>query len=211
MSSFVEFLLLDYDELPSGFARELYQLRKKTFCERLDWKVDCINGLEKDRFDNENTTYLLGINEGHLLCGARFIEATQPTMIGEIFHEYFHNITLPTDIPCCEVSRLFLDKDRRDSGNLRGLPASKALFLAMIFYCMKKGYRGMYAVASRGMYAIFRRANWKIDVIQEGLSEKGEAIYYIFMPASESAIEDIISKDRASGWLREMCQQLSRL
>ena len=211
MNSFVEFFLLDRDELPSGFATELYRLRNRTFRERLNWKVECTDGLEKDQFDNENTTYLLGMHEGEILCGARFIDATQPTMISEIFHEYFDNITLPTDIPCCEVSRLFLDKERRDCGNLRGMPASKALFLAMIVYCMKKQYRGMFAVASRGMYAIFRHAHWKIDVIQKGLSEKGETIYYIFMPASESAIESIISKDKASHWLREILQQLRRL
>lgn len=208
MRSFVEFFLLDYDQLPSDFARELYRLRKRTFRERLDWKVECSEGMEKDQFDNENTTYLLGMYDGQLLCGARFIDATQPTMISEIFHEYFDGISLPSDIPCCEISRLFLDKDRRDSANLRGQPVSKALFLAMIIYCMKKQYRGMYAVASGGMYAIFRHANWKIEVIQKGLSEKGETIYYIFMPANETIVEDIISKDESSDWLRDMLQQL---
>lgn len=208
MNSVVEFFLHDYDDLPPGFARDLYRLRKRTFRERLDWKVECTDDMEKDQFDNARTTYLLGMHEGQLLCGARFIDVTQPTMISEIFHAYFDNMTLPTDAPCCEVSRLFLDKERRDSGNLRGMPISKALFLAMIFYCMKKQYRGMYAVASRGMYAIFRHANWKVEVIQKGLSEKGEVIYYIFMPASASAVEDIISKDKSSDWLRGMLQQL---
>ncbi|EMK5831724.1 acyl homoserine lactone synthase [Citrobacter sedlakii] len=211
MNSVVEFFLHDYDELPPGFASELYRLRRRTFRERLDWKVECINGMEKDQFDNEKTTYLLGMHDGQLLCGARFIDATQPTMISEIFHDYFDDISLPTDIPCCEVSRLFLDKERRDNGNLRSMPTSKALFLAMIVYCMKKQYRGMYAVASRGMYAIFRHANWKVEVIQQGLSEKGETIYYIFMPASVSAVEDIIRKDKNSDWLREMLQQLLRI
>ncbi|EDQ2394019.1 TPA: acyl homoserine lactone synthase [Salmonella enterica] len=212
MNSVIEFFLHDYDGLPPRLATELYQLRKKTFQERLDWKVKCIEGMEKDPFDNENTTYLLGMHDGRLLCGARFIDSTRPTMISEIFHDYFDDIChLPTDIPCCEVSRLFLDKERRDFGNLRGFPVSKALFLAMIIYCMKKEYRGMYAVVSRGMYAIFRHANWKIKVIQNGFSEKGEIIYYIFMPASISVVEDIIGKNKSCIWLREMLQNLRRL
>jgi acyl homoserine lactone synthase len=69
----------------------------------------------------------------------------------------------------------------------------------------------MYAVVSRGMYAIFRHANWKVEVIQRGVSEKGEVIYYIFMPASISIIEDIISKDKSSHWLREMLEHLRHL
>ncbi|MBV8042881.1 acyl-homoserine-lactone synthase [Pluralibacter sp.] len=208
MDAFVEFSLHHYNDLPSAFSTELYSLRKKTFRERLGWKVECADGMEKDRFDNENATYLLGVHDGRLLCGARFIDIMQPTMISEIFCEYFDGITLPDDIPCCEISRLFLDKERRDAGNLRSRSTSKALFLAMIVYCMKKQYRGMYAVASRGMFAIFRHANWKVEVIKKGLSEKGETIYYIFMPASESIAEDIIIKDRSERWLREMFRSL---
>lgn len=211
MSSVVEFFLQDYNTLPQSLAAELFLLRRRTFHERLDWKVECIDGMEKDQFDNANTTYLLGMHDGKLLCGARFIDSTQPTMISEIFRDYFDNIFLPTDIPCCEVSRLFLDKGRRDSGSLRGLPISKMLFLAMILYCIKKKYRGMYAVASRGMYTIFRHANWKIEVVQRGLSEKGETIYYIFMPANAQVIEDIISKDTSGDWLREMLLPLHHI
>lgn len=211
MNPFVEFFLHEYHELPPGFARDLWLLRKRTFRDRLDWQVECTDGLEKDQFDNENTTYLLGMHNGQLLCGARFIDAAHPTMISEIFHEYFDGLHLPTDIPCCEISRLFLDKERRDSGSLRGKPASKALFLAMIVYCMKKQYKGMYAVASRGMYAIFRHAGWKTEVIKKGLSEKDEAVYYIFMPANERAVEDIIGKDRDGEWLRGMLPHLHRM
>ncbi|HHA1858703.1 TPA: acyl-homoserine-lactone synthase [Enterobacter roggenkampii] len=122
-----------------------------------------------------------------------------------------NSIIFPADVPCCEVSRLFLDKEIRDSASLHGVPASKALFLAMNIYCMKNKYHGMYAVASRGMYAIFRHANWKVEVIQRGVSEKGEVIYYIYMPASTSIIEDIISKDKSSHWLREMLEHLRHL
>ncbi|HCH0655876.1 TPA: acyl homoserine lactone synthase [Enterobacter asburiae] len=212
MNSVIEFFLHDYDDLPSALARELYRLRRKTFRDRLDWKVECVEDMEKDRFDNPNTTYLLGMYEGELLCGARFINSTHPTMISEIFHNYFsETILFPADVPCCEISRLFLDKERRDSASLQGVPASKALFLAMNMYCIKKKYHGMYAVASRGMYAIFRHANWKVEVIQRGVSEKGEVIYYIYMPASTSIIEDIISKDKSSHWLREMLEHLRHL
>ena len=104
MNSVIEFFLHDYDDLPSALARELFRLRRKTFRDRLDWKVECVEDMEKDQFDNPNTTYLLGMYEGELLCGARFINSTHPTMISEIFHNYFaETIILPTDVPCCEI------------------------------------------------------------------------------------------------------------
>ncbi|MCW1829960.1 acyl homoserine lactone synthase [Enterobacter asburiae] len=212
MNSVIEFFVHDYDDLPLALACELYRLRRKTFRDRLDWKVECVEDMEKDQFDNSNTTYLLGMYEGQLLCGARFINSSYPTMISEIFHTYFEEaISFPADVPCCEVSRLFFDKEKRVSSNLQSVPASKALFLAMNIYCIKEKYHGMYAVVSRGMYAIFRHANWKVEVIQSGLSEKGEVIYYIFIPASIKIVENIISKDKSSHWLCEMLGQLRHL
>lgn len=62
MNSVIEFLH-DYDDLPSALARELFRLRRKTFRDRLDWKVECVEDMEKDQFDNPNTTYLLGMYE----------------------------------------------------------------------------------------------------------------------------------------------------
>jgi len=53
MNSVIDFDLHYYNELSPELASELYQLRKKTFRDRLDWKVECMNGMEKDQFDNE--------------------------------------------------------------------------------------------------------------------------------------------------------------
>lgn len=56
-----------------------------------------------------------------------------------------------------------------------------------------------------------RLVGWNVKVIRKGASEKGEAIYYIFMPANEDVIEEIINKDKKSVWLWEMLQQLQGL
>jgi acyl homoserine lactone synthase len=107
-------------------------------------------------------------------------------MISEIFHNYFdETIILPTDVPCCEISRLFLDKERRDSASLQGVPASKALFLAMNIYCIKNKYHGMYAVASRGMYAIFAMQTGKLKLFNAVFLKKGRLFtIFICLPAS---------------------------
>ena len=48
MNSVIEFFLHDYDDLPPALARELYRLRRKTFRDRLDWKVECVEGISVD-------------------------------------------------------------------------------------------------------------------------------------------------------------------
>lgn len=74
---------------------EVFTLRKDTFKDRLDWAVNCINGMEFDEYDNEHTTYLLGVKEGKVICSVRFIEINYPNMITGTFYSYFDNLKIP--------------------------------------------------------------------------------------------------------------------
>ncbi|WP_042836014.1 acyl-homoserine-lactone synthase, partial [Yersinia pestis] len=39
-----------YDELTDIRSEDLYKLRKKTFKDRLNWEVNCSNGMEFDEY-----------------------------------------------------------------------------------------------------------------------------------------------------------------
>jgi acyl homoserine lactone synthase len=56
MNSVIEFFYTTTMIYPSISARTL-PTRRKTFRDRLDWKVECVEGMEKDQFDSHNTTY----------------------------------------------------------------------------------------------------------------------------------------------------------
>lgn len=195
MSGKIVFSTVRHDELTVEEAEDLYRLRYQTFNTRLSWKVQCNNGLEYDKFDSEHTIYLLGKSNGKLVCSARFIDIKYNNMIIDIFSDYFPDLTLPQGVKCYDVSRLFIDKCRRSDKGLRDKPLCKLLFIAMIEFCMNTGYEGMYAVVSKGMYHIFRRSGWNIKILKVGISEKEETIYFIYMPATKSCIEDILNKD----------------
>lgn len=202
----ITFFTSSFDALPPGLAEDLYRLRHDTFSTRLNWKVDATNGLEFDCFDQAQTVYMLGIARERLVCAARFLDLQAGTsMIADVFSDYFGGVSLPANARCYDVSRLFIDKVRRDDCGLRGLPVTKMLFISMINYCLRTGYDGMYAVVSRGMYVIFIRSGWKIQVIREGRSEKGEKIYLIYMPASELTRQDIVLKNWNSSFALFPC------
>jgi acyl homoserine lactone synthase len=195
MSSIIDFIDENYISLQPEMAKNLFMLREKTFNSRLAWQVQCDNGLEMDIFDNKNAIYLLGMSKGLLVCGARFIDIRHENMITTVFSEFFGGLSLPEDVPCYDVSRLFIDKERREIANLTEKPVSRALFIAMIRLCQKNQREGMYAIVSRGMYMIFRLSGWGIRVLRKGMSEKNEAVYFIYMPATHDAIRAIQEKE----------------
>ena len=189
----IEFLNVNYNSLLEKDASELFSLRKKTFKDRLDWMVDCKENMEFDVYDNENTTYILGVYGDVIFCSLRFIETIHPNMITDTFQPYFNNIILPKGA-FVEASRLFVDKNLIHSYQLHRYPISHILFLSMINYAERFNYQGIYAIVSHPMLIIFQRSGWEILVIQNGVSEKRENIYLIYMPVDKHNQEILIKR-----------------
>ncbi|MGM3175122.1 acyl-homoserine-lactone synthase [Dickeya lacustris] len=165
---------------------EVFTLRKETFKDRLDWQVNCIDGMEFDEYDNENTTYLLGVKEGKVVCSVRFIEMKYPNMITGTFYSYFNTLSLPEG-NYIESSRFFVDRDRvRHLIGTRN-PACLTLFLAMINYARKYHYDGILTIVSHPMLTLLKRSGWQISIIEQGLSEKQERIYLLLLPADDES------------------------
>lgn len=175
---------VNYSLLSDSRSRELFSLRKKTFKDRLDWIVNCKNDMEYDEYDNSHTTYLFGIHDNLVFCSLRFIEIKYPNMITGVFRSYFNKIELPNG-NYIDASRLFIDKDRIQKLELQSYPISTVLFLSMINYSRHKGFEGIYAIVSHPMLIIFKKSGWMISVVEQGLSEKNQRIYLIYMPVDD--------------------------
>ncbi|WP_337263647.1 MULTISPECIES: acyl-homoserine-lactone synthase [unclassified Serratia (in: enterobacteria)] len=180
----MEFFDLDYDSLSKSRSAELFSLRKKTFKDRLNWRVSCEHNMEFDGYDNKNTTYIFGVYDGGIICSLRFIETKFPNMIIDTFKPYFSHLHLPEG-HYVEASRLFIDKERIRALHLQQHPVSLLLFLSMINYARSQGYEGIYAIVSHPMLIIFQRSGWQVSVVEKGLSEKRQNIYLIHMPVDE--------------------------
>ncbi|WP_312239936.1 acyl-homoserine-lactone synthase [Pantoea sp.] len=196
MSRVVEFFSMNFEQLSHPQVDELYRLRHETFKTRLDWQVNSINGLEYDAYDTKNASYLFGMAEGEVVCSARFINTQHKTMLSDIFSDYFQGLNFPVDGNYVEVTRLFIDKKKRTALELCDCPISKMIFIAMIKYCHANNCKGMYAIVSQAMFAIFKRSGWNIDMLKTGVSEKNEKIYFIYMPADEEDIKRMIDKEK---------------
>ena len=174
-----------FSEIDNRISSELYQLRKKTFKDRLQWEVKCSNNMEHDEFDNNDTQYVLGICHGEIICSMRFIELDKPNMITHTFGELFNDVSLPLNQ--VECSRFFVDKYRAQRFLGESYTVSDALFLAMINYGRDKHYDSIYAIVSKSMYAILRRTGWKIELIKEAQLKADENIYLLKLPTDSDS------------------------
>lgn len=179
-------------------SEELFTLRKETFKDRLNWAVQCTDGMEFDQYDNNNTTYLFGIKDNTVICSLRFIETKYPNMITGTFFPYFKEINIPEG-NYLESSRFFVDKSRAKDILGNEYPISSMLFLSMINYSRDKGYDGIYTIVSHPMLTILKRSGWGIRVVEQGLSEKEERVYLVFLPVDDENQEALARRINRSG------------
>ncbi|MEQ9893668.1 acyl-homoserine-lactone synthase CarI [Pectobacterium aroidearum] len=179
-------------------SEEMFTLRKETFKDRLNWAVQCTDGMEFDQYDNNNTTYLFGIKDNKVICSLRFIETKYPNMITGTFFPYFKEINIPEG-NYLESSRFFVDKSRAKDILGNEYPISSMLFLSMINYSRDKGYDGIYTIVSHPMLTILKRSGWGIRVVEQGLSEKQERVYLVFLPVDDENQEALARRINRSG------------
>lgn len=177
----LEIFDVSYNDLTERRSQDLYKLRKKTFKDRLDWAVNCSNGMEFDEYDNSDTRYMLGIYDNQLVCSVRFIDLRLPNMITHTFHALFGDVTLPEG-DYIESSRFFVDKNRAKDLLGSRYPISYVLFLSMINYARHHGHTGIYTIVSRAMLTIAKRSGWEVEVVKEGFVAENEPIYLLRLP-----------------------------
>lgn len=188
----IEIIDVNYSMLSEKKSGELFGLRKMVFKDRLNWAVKCYNDMEFDEYDNDHTTYLLGIYNNTVIFSTRFIDMKNNNMITGTFHSFFKNIKIP-DGKYFDASRLFIDKSRSREMDLKKYPLSSMLFLGMINFARKSFYDGIYAIVSHSMFIIFKRSGWHIEIVDKGLSEKKEVVYLIFMPVDDGNQQNLIN------------------
>lgn len=189
---------VSYDELTHSHSDELYRLRKKTFNDRLGWKVHCNEDMEFDEYDNSNTRYIIGMYDNQIFCSVRFTLLCQPNMITHTFQEFFNTIKLPEY--GIESSRFFVDKERARLMLGENHPTSQLLFISMVMWAMKNKYNAIHTIVSRPMLRILKRSGWQLTVLKEAFLSERERIYLVSLPVSVA--DKLLLTDKLSEKIR---------
>ena len=111
-----------------------FRVRHEIFVEERKW--DALrkpDGRDIDDYDNEDTIYLLALDNRRVVGGYRLYPTTKPTMMSEVFPHLAAVRGCPSDPLVWEWSRFFVARDRRDGVlNLQLMAAAQE-------FCLEQG------------------------------------------------------------------------
>lgn len=92
---------------------QMYRLRARQFGLRRGWRVEVVDGRERDRFDDLNPLYVcVATQDGGLLASLRLLPTTGPHMLADVFPEVMGEAGIIRHPLILEVSRLCVDTDK---------------------------------------------------------------------------------------------------
>ena len=149
----------------SAANRHLYEdvieqhfcLRHEIFVEERKWEtLRKPDGPEIDSYDNEDTVYLLALEDRRVVGGHRLYPTTKPSMMSEVFPHLASVRGCPADPLVWEWSRYFVVRDRRDGVlNLQ-------LMAAVQEFCLDQGIAQVSAIMETWWLPRFHEAGFVV-------------------------------------------------
>jgi acyl homoserine lactone synthase len=70
----------------TSYMNDMFRLRARVFGERMGWDVDIQDGMERDKFDDLNPAYAIGLDDkGQVVSCVRALQTTGPHMLADVF------------------------------------------------------------------------------------------------------------------------------
>jgi len=148
-------------ELVPEYYAKLLSYRHQVFIERLGWKLDSIDGLERDQFDRPDTAYVVSRDETGSVTGcARLLPTTQPYLLGDVFPKLLNGQVPPAAPDVWELSRFAaMDFNSRATTALGQFSSTLAaeLLRNSIKYASKLGAKRLITVSPIGVERLLRK------------------------------------------------------
>jgi acyl-homoserine lactone synthase len=132
-------------------------LRHEIFVGERKWEtLRKPDGREIDSYDNEDTVYLLALEDRQVVGGHRLYPTTKPSMMSEVFPHLASVRGCPADPLVWEWSRYFVVRDRRDGIlNLQ-------LMAAVQEFCLDQGIARVSAIMETWWLPRFHEAGFVV-------------------------------------------------
>ena len=137
-------MLVVVEDVNAAEHRELlenmFRLRARVFRDRLKWDVAVVDGMERDRYDEEGPVYLIYTDqEQKIVKGSlRLLPTTGPTLLAEFFSDTMPAAAKLSAPSIWECTRFCLDETLLDNGSREEMAfASGVLFAGLLFGALK--------------------------------------------------------------------------
>jgi acyl homoserine lactone synthase len=169
---------------------EMFRLRARVFRDKMNWDVDVIDGMERDKYDDEQPVYIVLTDEGQqqVYGSLRLLPTTGPTLLKDTFSDTLPdavNLTAPTIWEC---TRLCIDDKLVGDRPENLLMASALLIEGLGEVGLKSGIETILGVFEPMMLRVYRRIGCSVDIL--GCTRRFERPVYLGSFAVSAEILD---------------------
>lgn len=139
--------------------REMFQLRRKVFKDRLKWDIRCTDDQDIDYFDCLGPVYGLYFGDDGRLEGSwRLLPTTGPYMIRDVFPVLLDGRPAPCDSQVWEVSRFSMLPVERDYDSLAAnYRIASGLLMALLEFGLTAGHRQIVSASDVRFERVLKR------------------------------------------------------
>jgi N-acyl-L-homoserine lactone synthetase len=182
----------------AGLLNQMFQLRARVFHDRLRWRVQVVDGMERDKYDREDPVYVLYTDpdQRRLIGSLRLLPTTGPTLVADYFADTVPDSAGLTSPEIWECTRFCVDEDYLGNGNREELVfASGVLFAALGEIAIESGIRSILGNFDSRMLRLYRRVGCEVEVL--GSTERyGPTVYLGSFPVSSEILHRLMARLR---------------
>lgn len=141
---------------------EMFALRARVFGQRLGWEVDIQDGRERDKYDDLDPAYVIGVNdENRVVSCVRALQTTGPHMLSDVFSNILDGEPPMRSATLWESTRFCVDTEVLDRGSSRNSIsyATCELMAASLEYASESGISDIVTVIDPIMNRVLKRSD----------------------------------------------------
>lgn len=175
-----------------------YRVRHDIFVDERPWNtLRKPDGREIDSYDNEDSVYLLALEDRRVVGGHRLYPTTKPTMMSEVFPHLAKVRGCPADALVWEWSRYFVVRERRDGAiNLE-------LMAAVQEFCLDQGIAQVSAIMETWWLPRFHEAGFVVTPLGLPALVEGAATMAATIDIRQETLDTLHARIGATTVLRQ--------
>lgn len=135
------------------------RIRHDIYVKEKHWRPESVDGRETDQFDTPDATYILGIEEGQIVTGARLIPASWPNLTTDIYPHMCDVKGVPDHDNWADWTRTFV-VHRKRTASRRGILTQ--IFCAVMEYCVEQGIEYAGGIQETYFLPRLRMMGWRV-------------------------------------------------
>lgn len=167
---------------------EYLRRRHDVFVDQKRWRPASADGIEIDQFDTDAATYLLGIEGGQVVTGARLIPTSEPHLVSENFPHLCEVTGVPSQPDIAEWTRTYVRGDTVTRG-LKGTLTQ--LCCGVMEFALQEGLSAVGGIQETYFMPHHARLRWRARPCGLAREVNGEWYIVAYIDVNEAALASV--------------------